>query len=142
MKNSEESFKDSDAIIKLEQQIVGTTESNVTNTENNKEPVENSSIRGSVRKIAHAVEFTLLGLSVAGLLIVVKNNFNKLFLGWGYFYCLFVGVIDEFIQTFTGRTSMVRDVLIDFSGAFTGLTFCMIIFLLVKFIKNKKSKTL
>ncbi len=86
-----------------------------------------------VRKFAHFFEFFVLGTLVFSNCLIVKKTYNKSFFGYGLFAVLFVAVTDEFIQLFTGRTSMVKDVLIDFLGAFCGL----LIILLFDFISRK-----
>lgn len=49
-----------------------------------------------VRKAAHMTEFGTLGMLMFGV--------------------LFVAALDEFVQSFTGRGSLVSDVLVDFAG--------------------------
>ncbi len=83
-----------------------------------------------VRKAAHLVEFFILALLICWLSHVVKKKFH----GYGLLYSLGVAIIDEFIQSFTGRTSRVLDILIDFSGALIGFG----IFLLIKKLKSGK----
>jgi len=89
-----------------------------------------------VRKTAHLCEFALLGGLTTGLLITWKAGKNRYFRGYEFFYVLAVAVVDEFIQSFTGRTSSVKDVLLDFTGALLG--FCAV-WLIHKRI-NKKRK--
>ena len=72
-----------------------------------------------VRKGAHFSEFGLLGVSLWLLIQSIKDRYGRSFPGVMLFAALAVAVTDEFIQSFTGRTSSVRDVLIDFSGALT-----------------------
>ncbi len=74
-----------------------------------------------VRKFAHFFEFFVLGTLVFLNCRIIKNVYGKSFFGYGLFSVLGVAVTDEFIQNFTGRTSQVKDVLIDFSGAIFGL---------------------
>lgn len=69
-----------------------------------------------VRKAAHMAEFFVLALLICWLSHAVKKRFH----GYGLLYPLCVAIIDEFIQSFTGRTSRVLDILIDFSGALIG----------------------
>ena len=75
-----------------------------------------------VRKMAHLAEFTLLGVCLGGLTDGLKRDFWR---GMHLFFALFsiltVAVSDEFIQSFTGRGSMVRDVVLDFFGGLLGL---------------------
>ena len=75
-----------------------------------------------VRKGAHITEFFVLGVLVCNVLneISKKRKNFKYILGYGLFYVLAVAVTDEYIQSFSDRTSSVIDVLIDFSGASSG----------------------
>ena len=74
-----------------------------------------------VRKIAHFTEyFILAGLAVHLSYLYVCRWKN--ILGYMLFGLLLVPVIDEFIQLFSaGRAGMIQDILLDFSGAVTGL---------------------
>lgn len=78
----------------------------------------NWDVQHVVRKFAHFTEFAFLGW----LLCHTFEEFHigkRTATGYIFFTCLFVAVIDEYIQSFTpGRSSMVKDVLLDFSGAF------------------------
>lgn len=84
-----------------------------------------------LRKTAHIVEFCTLGVLVSLLIDLLKKGLR----GYDLFYVLAVAVVDEFIQSFTGRTSQVLDILIDFSGALLGFG----IVLLIKKIKKRKN---
>ncbi len=86
-----------------------------------------------VRKAAHMAEFFVLALLICWLSHAVKKKFH----GYGLLYPLSVAIIDEFIQSFTGRTSMVLDVMIDFAGALIGFG----LVLLIRKIKKKPDKT-
>ena len=88
-----------------------------------------------VRKAAHLVEFGALGFLVTLLILAWKQKKSRYFRGYEFFYVLAVAVVDEFIQSFTGRTSSVKDVLLDFFGALLGFT---VAFLLAKCITKKK----
>lgn len=83
------------------------------------------------RKVAHFAEFWLLGLELALLLIALRkvslqNAVNCLFAS------LVVAVVDETIQVFSDRGSRVTDVLLDYSGAVTGLLAAFLVYWLVK----------
>lgn len=72
-----------------------------------------------VRKSGHFIEYFILGIIISCILIKVTEKridgiINVLFI------CLMIAVLDEFYQSFVGRTSMVRDVLIDFGGGLMG----------------------
>lgn len=86
-----------------------------------------------IRKLAHFIEFFALGFFI---MLTFEAFTGKTIRGLGYplFLCLLVPVLDEYIQIFSeGRTSLVTDVLLDFSGAFSGIIFAIILL----FIKRK-----
>jgi len=75
-----------------------------------------------VRKAAHFVEFAALGLCLGGL----SDGFHTRFwrdslVFFPLFTVLSVAVTDEFIQSFSDRTSAVKDVILDFGGGAFGL---------------------
>lgn len=74
-----------------------------------------------VRKTAHFIEFFVLGICFAGLCMVVKFYYGKDWMPYSFFSVLLVAVMDEYIQSFTGRTSSVSDVWIDLAGALCGI---------------------
>lgn len=74
-----------------------------------------------VRKAAHFTEFCALAVLCVNFANSLKKRFGFSLLGYTLFYLLAVAVCDEFIQSFTGRGSSVRDVLIDFIGAAFGV---------------------
>lgn len=75
-------------------------------------------VEHTIRKVAHFLEFAFL----CWLICRSFDEFgigHRTATGYIFFLCLFVAVIDEYIQFFAaGRTSAVKDVLLDFSGAF------------------------
>lgn len=74
-----------------------------------------------IRKAGHFTEFLLLGLLISLCFYYAKKRFRYSIMTI-LFLCLSAGVFDEFLQSFiTGRSSEVRDVLIDFAGCATGL---------------------
>ncbi|MBR6792914.1 MAG: VanZ family protein [Clostridia bacterium] len=81
-----------------------------------------------VRKAAHMTEFCVLALLICWLSGVLKRAFH----GYGLFYTLSVAVVDEFIQSFSDRTSLVADILIDFSGALIGFGAVLLIKTIIK----------
>lgn len=90
-----------------------------------------------IRKLAHFVEFFAFGLF---LMLSFKEFTNKTFsiISFPMFFALLVPVIDEFIQIYSpGRASSVKDVLLDFSGAITGI---IIVCLCSKIKKRRKYK--
>lgn len=78
-----------------------------------------------VRKSGHYIEYLVLSIILSSIIIKVKY---KSIIGVipVLFICLFIAVLDEYYQSFTGRTSKVSDVLIDFGGAITGVLLCVV----------------
>lgn len=131
LKTTEETYKDSDSVVDIVKPIVGETDKKDSYT-----------IDFLVRKGAHIIEFFALGFSVAAFMFFISEAYKKCLYGWGMFYVLTVGVVDEYIQSFNGRTSSVEDVVIDFSGAACGILLAIIVYLVYKLIKFKKIKNL
>ena len=82
-----------------------------------------------VRKMAHFCEFSLLGFWFMLCLRVYTRHFVR-HVSWPLFFGLLTAVIDETIQLYVpGRSSSVKDVLLDFSGILTGLFIALLILL-------------
>jgi VanZ family protein len=90
-----------------------------------------------IRKAAHFTEFALLGTLIMLLRIALKKPpiFTMLFIS------LSTAVTDESIQIFNGRTDSVRDILLDFGGALTGIIISAGIYFIVLFIKKRVNNT-
>ena len=91
------------------------------------------------RKLAHFTEFFMLGceIAVTNLLCFkarLKNISNIVLFG------ISVALIDETIQLFTGRTSQVQDVILDFCGYICGTVFVLAFVFIIKCLKHKKLK--
>ena len=73
----------------------------------------------TLRKLAHFCEFAFLCWTCCRTLEawgISRRAAN----GYILFYCLLAAVIDEYIQQFSpGRWASLKDVLLDFSGAFS-----------------------
>ena len=82
---------------------------------------------GIFRKCAHFTEFFVLGTLLTALKATVSGKMFDSLLFMPLFVSLLVADIDEFIQLFVGRGSQVRDVMIDFSGAVTGIAFMLLV---------------
>jgi VanZ family protein len=84
-----------------------------------------------VRKLAHFVEFAFLGMVTTVTVFSfarkpLKGTFVTLFL------CLATAVTDEMLQlNVSGRSSQVSDVILDFSGSFTGIVFATLIITII-----------
>ena len=73
------------------------------------------------RKIAHVGEYALLGAGVVTLFWLGKKKKPSLSIWCVLFFLLAMGVLDEFFQSFSNRTSSVSDVILDFAGAMLGI---------------------
>ena len=88
-----------------------------------------------IRKIAHVIEYGLLGVEMALLLLITgtmrwQNVINILFVG------LAAATIDETIQICAQRGSMVSDVVLDFGGTLLGICAGFAAHALIKVIKK------
>lgn len=82
--------------------------------------ITDGNLEHTIRKLAHFLEFTLLSLLWCKTLLAFRVT-NRTATGYILPLCLLTAVLDEYIQLFSaGRGSQVRDVLLDFSGAFCG----------------------
>lgn len=90
-----------------------------------------------IRKLAHFIEYGLLGICLVGVSI---NWYNKKMWIWitPAWTAFFVAVTDEIIQHFTGRACMFIDVLIDLSGAVCSILFAAITIRLWRVCKMKQ----
>lgn len=88
----------------------------------------------NLRKIAHFVEFAVLGIEVA--LYVSLFARKKAFMLASYPFGLFVALLDETVQIYSGRGSSVSDVWLDFLGFLTFATLAYAITLLVAFLRK------
>lgn len=88
-----------------------------------------------LRKAAHFTEFAVFGSFVCGFSVNLGRLRQRKYVTLPLFLVLAVAVCDEFLQYFTGRGSMVTDVVIDFSGAVFGL---LIVWLCVWIFGRKK----
>lgn len=97
-------------------------------------PAEEELLHMVVRKLAHFTEFAGLALFATLLLLQLCGTWRTHAMGYVLFGTLFSAVVDEFIQSFTGRGPSVRDVLIDFSGALCGIMATLLLFALIRAI--------
>ena len=92
-----------------------------------------------IRKSAHLFEYGLL----AALLVIDFYMFKQSKLNlviYPLFITLICAVGDEFYQSFIGRGSNVRDIVIDFSGALFGIACVGVVLGLIKSLKSKSMK--
>lgn len=92
-----------------------------------------------IRKGAHLFEFFLLGVLSGSFAVVFQRRFGKPFWAHVLFLALLAAVIDEFIQSFTGRTSEVSDVLIDFAGALIGFVAVLLMDGIIHLVRRRRT---
>ena len=92
----------------------------------------------TIRKLAHFVEFAFLGFFLSATVHAYSGFKNQIFKI--LFFILAVPVADESLQYFSdGRSSQVRDVLIDFSGGLFGFFLLWVLILIINAVKKRKS---
>jgi VanZ family protein len=73
-----------------------------------------------IRKTSHVLEYMILGF----ILTLACNKSFKISPGKSCSYvllaCILIANLDELYQSYVGRTSMVKDSLIDFCGSYIG----------------------
>ena len=92
-----------------------------------------------IRKSAHFFEYGML----AALLAIDFYLFKQMKVNivvYSLFITLMCAVGDEFYQSFIGRGSTVRDIIIDFSGALFGIVCVKLGLRLVSQLKSKSMK--
>ena len=87
-----------------------------------------------IRKAGHFTEYFLFSFCFAQLCRDIPAVCARGILFSVLPLCLLIAVCDEFLQSFTGRGSSVRDVVLDFAGALLGAG----IFLLAGRLAKKK----
>lgn len=88
-------------------------------------PVDDTLLHKVVRKGAHFAEFAALSALLTVLLHLIFGTWRTHAMGYVLFLSLLFGVLDEFLQSFTGRGTSVRDVMLDLCGALLGIA-CVI----------------
>ncbi len=77
-----------------------------------------------VRKAAHFIEFGILGCQLMGLTLLLAHLKKRRVITMmctPLFLSLLAAVLDEYIQSLLDRTSMVKDILLDFVGSAAGI---------------------
>ena len=92
-----------------------------------------------VRKSAHFLEYTMLGLILmltARTFLTSHQKTASLLTGAVY------AALDEFHQYFVpGRACQVRDVLIDYSGIVTGILTALLLMRIIRAIRNQRGSS-
>lgn len=94
----------------------------------------------TIRKLAHFVEFSVLGFFLSATVHAYFGTFkNQLFKI--LFFLLAIPIADEFIQYFSeGRSSQISDAILDFGGCIFGFL-CLALFLKITEAIKKRRKS-
>lgn len=90
-----------------------------------------------IRKFAHFAEFSALGFCIGGFSVNFGRCLERRMLALPIGIVLFVALMDEFLQLFTGRGSAFKDVILDFGGGLFGLLTMSVICLICKKLFQK-----
>jgi VanZ family protein len=105
------------------------------------DPVTDSTLHAFIRKAAHFLEFAAIAVAASLLLWRLRGEHLVQNLMSVLFGSLFIAVTDEYIQSFSpGRSSSVRDVVIDFAGAAVGALAVFACIFIIRKIKKTKIK--
>ncbi|MDF1617770.1 VanZ family protein [Petrocella sp. FN5] len=86
-----------------------------------------------IRKSAHVGIYLVLGFMVTLLAYYYHRRYHLAFI-LGISLPTLIAVMDEYRQSFIGRTSSLDDVVLDGFGATVGTIICLLILMLIKFI--------
>lgn len=87
-----------------------------------------------VRKLAHFVEFGALGVCLSGAAVNLGVGWP-----WPFGISVLTACADETLQSFTGRTNSLKDVLIDSAGAACGVLFVYILCRILKRYRERRT---
>lgn len=103
-------------------------------------PSDFEAFNALVRKSAHFCEFALLGAELMALTILITRRLFGVLTFMPLFVSLLTGVTDEYLQSYTTRTSAVSDIVIDFGGSLGGMFFTAVVFSAFLVIKRRLIK--
>ena len=94
-----------------------------------------------IRKTAHFVEFAALGLCLGGFSAHLGRWKQRRYTAFPLLLALLAAVSDEFLQLFSGRGSIVTDVVLDYAGALFGLGVAGLLARIAARIRERKGTT-
>lgn len=101
-------------------------------------PVDDTLLHKVVRKGAHFAEFAALSALLTVLLHLIFGTWRTHAMGYVLFLSLLFGVLDEFLQSFTGRGTSVRDVMLDLCGALLGIACAITVIEIFERLRRRK----
>ncbi len=93
-----------------------------------------------VRKLAHVAEYSVVGFQVMAILLLKKKKSIYMFFN-AFFLCMMIGFVDETIQLFSNRGSLVSDIWIDIAGSVLGMIMAYVLEIIILAVKKKKQTT-
>ena len=93
-----------------------------------------------VRKTAHFTEYFILGALLSAIALIIPLKFPTPWIFMSLFATLFTAVTDEYIQSLVERTSLVSDVILDFSGGISANILAVAVFAVICAVKKRKNK--
>lgn len=94
----------------------------------------------NIRKIAHFIEFGILGLELSIFVLLFAENKRKA-IPQIFIFAFVVAFLDETIQILSGRVAAVSDVWLDMSGFLTFSLITFLVFLLTSKIATRIKKS-
>lgn len=134
----QETFKKKPASTETHQMVAPTPEYQVDEAALAKEKFRKD-VAYVIRKSAHFFEYGLLAALLAIDFYLTKQSRLNVVI-YSLFMTLLCAVGDEFYQSFIGRGSNVRDIVIDFSGALFGIACVGVVLGLIKPLISKSMK--
>lgn len=134
----QETFKKKPASTEKHQMVAPTPEYQVDEAALAKEKFRKD-VAYVIRKSAHFFEYGLLAALLAIDFYLTKQSRLNVVI-YSLFMTLLCAVGDEFYQSFIGRGSNVRDIVIDFSGALFGIACVGVVLGLIKPLISKSMK--
>lgn len=104
------------------------------------DPVVHDDVSYFVRKAAHVTEYLLFGLFCGLAAFFARLCGHRLEIFLPVSLVLLLGITDEFLQSFSDRTSQVGDVLFDGAGGIIGILLAALVYALVRRGARKKKK--
>ena len=93
-----------------------------------------------VRKLAHVTEFFVFGGCLGALTARMGAYRHRYYICFPLLISVLTALADEYVQSFTGRTSRVEDVWIDFAGACCGIAVVFVIAAIWKSVRKGKER--
>ena len=102
-----------------------------------KEKYTSDLLSGFIRKIGHLIEYGALGFFLYNAIKISTSKKKTLIFAICVISFIFMGSLDEFIQSLSDRNGNIKDVLIDICGGIIGVLCMMFLHHIINKIKYK-----